>query len=108
MHKDEPIDFGDGFMFCEVFFGSDMARIAALDPTAPCSLWLVAVDVESARAIVALCVLLPPSDESEADSELDSKVRAAKSGGEVAAAVRGRWGGGAAAVEGVALVLDGL
>eukprot|EP01052_Picozoa_sp_SAG31_P040122 SAG31_NODE_5732_length_2354_cov_6.233703_1_plen_317_part_00 len=70
VHKDEPIDFGDGFIFCEVFFGSDMARVAALDPTAPCSLWMVAVDVETSRALVAFCVLLPPSDGSEMDKVL--------------------------------------
>ena len=58
VHKDEPVDLG-GFTFEEVFFGSDMARVAQAEPSMSAAAWVTAVDVESSKAIVALCILLP-------------------------------------------------
>jgi hypothetical protein len=107
VHKDEPIDLG-GFLFCEVFFGSDMARVAPASNT-PASVWVTAVDVESGRAVVALVVMLPAADPAvaaaatavaaggaeaaaAAEAALDAAVAAASSPAEVAAALRARWG----------------
>ena len=88
VHKDEPIDLG-GFIFCECFFGSDMARVAPLDPKVPCCCWATAVDVESARALVALVVLLPSEGGSAA---VDAAITAAATAGEVAGAIKAAWG----------------
>ena len=58
------------FVYCEVFFGSDMARLAPADPSAPAACWVAAVDVETSRALVALCVLLPAVDEQGTDTQV--------------------------------------
>ena len=107
VHKDEPIDLG-GFMFCEVFFGSDMARVAVADGRAPACAWVAAVDVETGRALVTLAVLLPTAAtgggaEAEAETVLDAAVAAAISPADVAAALRVRW---AAAAEPVVHELE--
>ena len=70
VHKDEPIDLGDGFMFSEVFFGSDMARVAIADCASPAAFWLAAVDSETAKGVLTLCVLLPPSFPSAVEARL--------------------------------------
>ena len=73
VHRDEPLDLG-GFCFAEVFYGSDMARVACRDPSRVATLWLAAVDqsaadrggagdaeaAASARGLLTLVVLLPP------------------------------------------------
>ncbi len=67
VHKDEPIDFGDGFVFCEVFFGSDMARVSIADPNMPASFWVCALDMESKNAFLTYCVLLPQLPEATSE-----------------------------------------
>mmetsp|Transcript_54193 Transcript_54193/g.110570 ORF Transcript_54193/g.110570 Transcript_54193/m.110570 type:complete len:286 (-) Transcript_54193:264-1121(-) len=69
VHKDEPVDFGDGFLFSEVFFGSDMARVAPADPTAPIVLWVAAVDTERKGGLLTCCVLLADGDSAAARCE---------------------------------------
>ena len=94
VHRDEPIDLG-GFLFAEVFFGSDMARVGVADPLLPAMAWVVAVDSEDLRGIVALCVFLPDSDHEQADTEADAELKAAVTPADVAATLRRRYGDGA-------------
>jgi hypothetical protein len=91
VHRDEPVDLG-GFLFAEVFFGSDMARVGIADPSLPSMAWVVAVDSEDVRGIVALCVFLPDSDHSPADASADTELKAAVSPANVATALRRRYG----------------
>ena len=101
MHKDEPIDLG-GFTFCEVFFGSDMARVAPAQPDAPMLLWLAAVDTEAARGLLTLCVCLPHAPVA---AEARAALCDASSPSEVANALRRHFGAtaeaAAAAVESI-------
>jgi len=105
VHRDEPVDLG-GFTFCEVFYGSDMARVApsfyAPDggSARPAKFWLAAVDAEAGRGLLTLCVVLPPaaaaaagSVDAVADDACEAALRAARTVGELAAALRVRWGG---------------
>jgi len=91
VHRDEPVDLG-GFLFAEVFFGSDMARVGIADPSLPSMAWVVAVDNEDVRGIVALCVFLPDSVHSPADADADTELKAAVSPAYVATALRRRYG----------------
>mmetsp|Transcript_39915 Transcript_39915/g.94726 ORF Transcript_39915/g.94726 Transcript_39915/m.94726 type:complete len:410 (+) Transcript_39915:389-1618(+) len=92
VHKDEPVDLG-GFLFSEVLVGSDMARIRPSDSAAPSAVWVVALDVETRRALATLAIALPEAEpDSEAEATLDSSVGAARSNREVAAALSARWG----------------
>jgi hypothetical protein len=87
VHKDEPVDLG-GFSFAEVFFGSDMARVALDDPSRSAAGWVTAVDVEASKAIVALCVLLPATAMSEPEAmALRESLASALSLGDVKAAL---------------------
>ena len=70
VHKDEPINLGDGFMFSEVFFGSDMARVGIADCALPAQFWLAAVDSETSKGVLTLCVLLPPSFPTAVEAQL--------------------------------------
>lgn len=75
VHKDEPIDFGDGFIFAEVFFGSDMARVAPEAADVPSALYVACADLERSAGLLACIVLLPeladgPSAADERGHEL--------------------------------------
>jgi len=98
VHKDEPVDLG-GFTFAEVFFGSDMARVAPADADAPMTAWVAAVDMEQARGLLTLCVCLPHV------APVRPALREASTLWEVAAALRAQWGAAAhaaaAAVESI-------
>ena len=103
VHRDEPVDLG-GFTFCEVFYGSDMARLAPSSSFAegsaarPSKFWLAAIDSEAGRGLLTLCVVLPPvtaaadSTDAAADDSCEAALRAARTVGELAAALRARWG----------------
>ena len=110
MHKDEPIDLG-GFSFCEVFFGSDMARVACIDSAVPATFWLAAVDAEESRGVYTLCVLLPSSnaqDRGAADTTVDASLSNARTCGDAVQALRQRgWGACAAAVADMVAELGG-
>ena len=58
VHRDEPVDLG-GFLFSEVFVGSDMARARIRDPAEVASFWLAAVDCETGAGLLTLCIVLP-------------------------------------------------
>jgi len=96
VHADQGVDIGlpDGQLFAEVFFGSDMARVALEDPQSPASLWAVGLDLECGRAIVARVALLPSVDAAqvEAEAAVDHAIKAASSMREVREAMRARWG----------------
>lgn len=108
VHRDEPVDLG-GFLFAEVFFGSDMARVGVADPKRPASLWAVAVDSEESKGLVTFVVLLPEVDPDIVgeitDVELDALLRGAKTVAEVATALRKRYG---ACAEKTASSIDNL
>jgi len=87
VHKDEPIDLG-GFLFSEVFFGSDMARVAPADAARPWTAWLAAVDTEAGRGLHTLVVGLPR------DAPTPAALRDAGTLWDVAAALREQWGAG--------------
>eukprot|EP00961_Rhodomonas_salina_P207292 2797954-Rhodomonas_salina.1 len=70
-----------------------MARIRPSDSAAPSAVWVVALDVETRRALTTLAIALPEAEpDSEAEATLDSSVGAARSNREVAAALSARWG----------------
>lgn len=91
VHKDEPVDFGDGFVFSEVFFGSDMARFAVEDPSVPAALWVAAVDVERSAAFLA-CVVVLPNSVAAGTTQLDESIRTASAVGDVAHLLAGEYG----------------
>jgi hypothetical protein len=95
VHRDEPVDLG-GFMFAEVFFGSDMARVGISDRQKPASCWVVAVDAEESRGLVSFVVMLPEATTEVggeiADGELDALLKQASTPTDVATALRKRYG----------------
>lgn len=91
VHRDEPVDLG-GFLFAEVFFGSDMARVGVTDKSVPAAVWVVAVDSEDSRGLVTLCVMLPDTSGSEADTQMDAELKHASTPSDVATALTRRYG----------------
>lgn len=92
VHRDEPVDLG-GFLFCEVFYGSDMARLAPVPGGSPATCWLAAVDAEAAQGLLTLCVILP---EAEAGEGAEAALRDARTLADLAHALRSGWGEAAA------------
>lgn len=88
-----------------------MARVAVADNTTPAALWVVAVDTEAMRGLIALVVMLPHAaaaagEREAADVAVDAELAHAATAADVAAALRHRWDGPAA--DAIATEVEGL
>ena len=103
VHRDEPMDLG-GFPFAEVFFGSDMAKVAPANPAQLATLWLAAIDQAAirmdgalptpSRGLLTLVILLPADASPTVDQALR---RAVPDAAGIAAALRSALGEAASA-----------